>query len=174
MDDEIIGYILAGVIDDLLGAGPHTDNYNRGVKNLKQASAIKEIYYINRAIEEFIEVDDSDRLFLRVASKYMLSLCYCAKNDFDEARDCVRYIKNVNYDFFTRKKDTIEMFRSNCDSLNSWINECEEEYIRSLVPSDPGDSEGSDSSVNWWKVMAIIMIVLFVLIGIAMLIYHLV
>lgn len=167
---------------------PHADNYESGCHYLKQvleenAYAAMDIYQIveyartdfklNSALDQFGKVNEEDKLFLRVAANFSLAACCCLKLDFDKAREYISNVENVEYGFFTRKKDTIESFRKNCPNLRNYVDEFEKKIIE-MAQEAISKASSNDGSVvetevvvkpprSVWKIATIVLSVLIIL-----------
>lgn len=184
MTPEVL--LLQGIANML--NSPHADNYESGCRYLKQvleenAYAAMDIYQIvefarndyqlNSATDQFRMVNEEDKLFLRVAANFSLAACYCLKLDFDKAREYIRNVENVEYGFFTRKKDTIESFRKNCPNLRAYVDEFEKKIIEmaqeAISNASSNDGSVTDAEVvvkpprNSWKIVTIVLSVLIIL-----------
>ena len=133
--------ILGGLLED-----PHSSNFEQGSKhlnnvtnnlgnlsiNLDNLSDIEKFVEFSKneqlifAIYELQKVDETDKLYLRVAANYYLSLCYCLKLNFEQSREYLSKVENVTYSGFTRKVDTIESFRNICPEIRQTIDEHEQ------------------------------------------------
>ncbi len=161
MEEYLIGELVAGIFSGLF-VSTHSENFESGFKHLKRGMAVRNTVEIDNAIYEFIEIDDDDKLYMQVAAKFYLAICYCLKYDFEESKSCISWVENVEYDFFTLKKDTINLLKDNCQSLRQVVNECEEEYIRANTPTVV-ESEDASGNGKGWKILAICLIVVIVI-----------
>lgn len=184
MTPEVL--LLQGIANML--NSPHADNYESGSRYLKQVLeendyAAMDIYQIveyarhdfklNSALDQFGKVNEEDKLFLRVAANFSLAACYCLKLDFDKAREYISNVENVEYGFFTRKKDTIESFRKNCPNLRNSVDEFEKKIIEMAQEAISNASSNNGSVVDAevvvkpprsiWKIATIVLSVLIVL-----------
>lgn len=167
------------IIDGIasLFGNPHAENYQNGCKYLKRALAIENEEDINSAIYEFLEVDNDDKLYLQVAAKFNLAICYCMKCSFARSRACVEEVENTEYDFFTLQKDTIDQLKDGCYNLRKLINETEQEYLRELERAKEEERIRreeeekaqavlpSTTETNIWKVVSIVLMAVLVLGG---------
>lgn len=80
---------------------PHAGNYENGCRLLKRITEVElddrmDIYeiqdfakhneYLKSAISAFKDINEDDKLYLRVAAKFNLAVCYCFRLNFDQAR----------------------------------------------------------------------------------------
>ena len=168
-------------------SNPHADNYEKGSRYLKRVIEVEwnedmDIYEIwefarnneqlKSAIYEFTEIDEDDKLYLRVASKFYLAICYLLKLDFNRARRCISEVESVEYNFFTLKKDTIESFRRTCPSLRTAVDDYEEK-IKILIQNIQEQASGQVEvpSRNWWKITTIVLVLLVIVAIVIVLMY---
>ena len=128
-----------------------------------------------------MEVDNDDKLYLQVAAKFNLAICYCLKCSFDRSRACIKEVENTEYDFFTLQKDTIDQLKGDCYDLRKLVNETEQEYLAELARIQEeerirrekeekamGQTQTvapSAADTNVWKVISIVLMVVLVLAG---------
>ncbi len=167
------------IIDGIasLFGNPHAENYENGCKYLKRALAVENEDDINSAIYEFLEVDNDDKLYLQVAAKFNLAICYCLKCSFDRSRACIKEVENTEYDFFTLQKDTIDQLKGDCYDLRKLVNETEQEYLAELARAKEEERIRreeeekaqavlpSTTETNIWKVVSIVLMAVLVLGG---------
>ena len=150
--------LLATVIGSLLGfvfsESKHKENFDNGYKFLNRACEGGGDEDLNDAIREFRMIDEDDLLYLNVAAQYCLAVCYAKKNEFGKSYQSLDYIKNVQYDFFTRKKDTIEEIRSRSFELRRAVEEAEKAYLEELRKKTESDQR-QNSMDKIWKIVAI-------------------
>lgn len=157
-----------------LFANPHNENFKRGYRHMKRAFEFDEVDLFKSAIDEFLEVDEDDKLYLQVAAKFNLAICHCMLCNFDRSRSYISEVQNTEYSFFTLNKRTIDSFINECPSLRSKVDLREQEYRRYLeslrAERDKVDEIDVVPSRNKWKIAAIVLITLFIILAICFII----
>lgn len=173
-DYDILSTIIGGIVNAVFGNSEHEENFNKGYKLLEQYSATDEEDFLKAAILEFVAVDDDDFLYLQVAAKYCLAICYAKQLKFDKSYNALEFIQRVDYDFFTRKKNTIETIRESSVELKKEIESAERAYNAYLEQLRREEEErllreqaekqrligGNGNNDAFWKIVAIISLVL--------------
>ena len=124
------------------------DDYNSDIFE----EAINELNYINN--------DGNDRLYIVVASYYLKAICYTFLCKFKLAYYYLDELEKVEYDFWTRKKDTINEIKQEGRDFRQVVIEIEEEYNNSI------QNDGPIAPIEHnkiWKTIAIILIVLLII-----------
>ena len=207
LDDFFTSIQTAEFINDLLG-NPHAENFNDGIKYLKVSlentdwaildsddeSNIPRIEryietsshncLIHLAIHEFSQIDESDKLYLRVAANFYSAICYCMKFDFEQARSYIDKVETVTYRGITLNKDVINDFKKDCPEFRQTVTTFElkineikqniENYKRKQIegPRDLPIPESQPSSSKW-KVVSIILIFIVIIMAIVMMFTYL-
>lgn len=173
-------FVIMDGIASLFG-NKHADNYERGCRYLKQAMEFTNNEdELKNAIREFIEVNEEDKLYLQVAAKFNLAICHCMMLDFEKSKSYIWQIENIEYDWFTLKKDTIEDLRNECPNLRASVNELEQSVIKMMADIRNQNGAGNvlieEATVvpsrNKWKIATIVLIVVIILIIIGMIVLH--
>ena len=150
MFDEFFTSIqITQLINDLLG-NPHAENFDKGIKFLKVSlentdwaildsvdeSDIPRIEkfietsshndQILFAIYEFSQIDESDKLYLRVAANFYSAICYCMKFDFKQAKSYIDKVETVTYSGITLKRDFINDCKNECQELRQTVSDYED------------------------------------------------
>ena len=149
MNEILLSFLAEGLFIAFLDSTPHEKNFERGYRLLEVGCETNDEDTINRAADEFLQVDNDDLLYLQVAANYYLAICFAKLNKFAVSYKYIDMVQAVDYDFFTRKKDTIETFRTNSVELRKVVEEAERKYLASLEKKER-------SGGNFWKVVAII------------------
>lgn len=123
---------------------------------------------LKSAIEQLNHIDENqDRLFCVACSFLFRAMCYACLYDFDTAYFYLEKLDKIDYDFFTINKDVINEAQRFGRELRPEVEEQEreyKEYLQSLVNSgDEGDGNSEESSVDYWKVMFVVLLVVVVI-----------
>lgn len=202
LDEFFTSIQSAQLINDLLG-NPHAENFDKGLKYLNETlentdwaildsideSDIPRIEkYIEStsrnekllfAIYEFSQIDESDKLYLRVAANFILVLCYCLKLDFKQARSYIDKVETVTYSGITLKRDFINARKNACPELRQDVSDYEDKiqelkqniknYNSKQIEGTRDDTkQESQPSSNKWKVVSIILIFIVIIMAIVM------
>ena len=149
----------------VLFGNPHGENFDQGYRFMKRAFEFDDVDLFRSAIDQFLEVDETDKLYLQVAAKFNLAICHCMLCNFDRSRSYISDVQNTEYTFFTLKKSVIDSFVRDCPSLRAKVDYREQEYKRYLeslrADDDPAETDVEPSRNNW-KIAAIILTVLLI------------
>ena len=203
MLDEILTSIQsAQLINNLLG-NPHDENFENGLKYLNETLENTDFEVLNSdnendipRIEKYIEstsrnekllfaiyelskIDNSDKLYLRVAANFILALCYCLKQDFEQARSYIDKVEKVTYSGITLKRDFINARKNDCPELRQSVSNFEskindikgniEKYKKKQIEGTrDATTQESQPSSNKWKVVSIILIFIVFIMAIVM------
>ena len=157
-----LSFLIDGLINAAFATNPHAENFERGYRQLEVGCDADDADTIKQAIDELLKVNGDDLLYLQVAANYFLAIGYAKLNKFAVSYRYIDKVSSVDYDFFTRKKDTIETFRTNSVELRKVVEEAEREYLAylerlRLEEERKRKLQSSNSSGgNFWKVVAII------------------
>lgn len=181
MEEFLISLLAEGAINAFMDSNKHADNFERGYKALEVGCEMDDEDEIKRAIKELSEVDDDDLLYLRVAANYFLAIGYAKLHKYSQSYNRLDMVHNVSYDFFTRKKDTIEEIRANSYKLRTVIQEDEKEYLEYLerLRREQEEKErrqrlnNNGDNGNFWKIVAIISLALMAILIAFIIIYML-
>ena len=203
MFDEFFTSIqITQLINDLLG-NPHAENFDKGIKFLKvslentdwaildsvdesdipriekyieTAPHNKQIFF---AIYEFSQIDESDKLYLRVAANFYSAICCFMIFDFEQAISYINKVETVTYSGITLNRDFINDCKNDCPELRQTVYNFEskiqelkqkiKEYKRTQIEGT-GDATKQESqpSSNKWKVVSIILIFIVIIMAIVM------
>lgn len=158
MESMFLSFLIDGLINAAFATNPHAENFERGYRQLEVGCDADDEDTIKQAIDELLKVNDDDLLYLQVAANYFLAIGYAKLNKFAVSYRYIDKVSSVDYDFFTRKKDTIETFRANSAELRKVVEEAEREYLAYLKSLEEERKLHSSNSGggNFWKVVAII------------------
>lgn len=148
MESIFLSFLIDGLINAAFATNPHAENFERGYRQLEVGCDADDEDVVKQAIDELLKVNDADLLYLQVAANYYLAIGYAKLNKFAVSYRYIDKVSSVDYDFFTRKKDTIETFRTNSVELRKVVEEAEREYLKRKSSNSSGG--------NFWKVVTII------------------
>lgn len=135
--------------------GKNAKHLQKGIEYFFKGIDNHNTEFIDKAITEFDQIDENDdRLFVVAASYLYRAICYTYLLKFSLAYHFLDKLEAIDYDFFTRKKDTIEELKSNGRDFRPEIRKMEIAVKDALSESD------SPSEINWKKVSIILLIVL--------------
>ena len=175
MDSMFLSFLIDGLINAAFATNPHAENFERGYRQLEVGCDADDEDAVKQAIDELLKVNDDDLLYLQVAANYFLAIGYAKLNKFAVSYRYIDKVSSVDYDFFTRKKDTIDTFRTNSAELRKVVEEAEREYLAYLerlrLEEERKRQSSNSSSGNFWKVVAIIGLCLMVALIVLLIIF---
>lgn len=172
MNEILLSFLAEGLFIAFLDSNPHEKNFERGYRLLEVGCETNDEDTIKRAADEFLQVDNDDLLYLQVAANYYLAICFAKLNKFAVSYKYIDMVQAVDYDFFTRKKDTIEIIRKSSYELRPLVQEAEKEYLAYLerLRREQARQHNGDDG-NFWKIVTIVGICLFVVLIVLLIIF---
>ena len=154
------GQKLGGLLSDW-AYGKNIGHFKKGQEFLSKGVERHDSAFIKKAVSEFDYInEDDDRLFIVALSYLFLAICYTYLLEFSLAYDYLDQLEAIDYDFFTRKKDTIEEIKTEGRNFRPEVKKLE----RAM---ESGGSGGDDTNAIDWKKVSI---VLFVVLGIGLIV----
>lgn len=154
--EELILMYGTSMLGAIFGESKHEENIREGVELMKRGLEFNDEECYRSAISEFLKVNDDDFLYAHVYANLFMAICYAKLNKYPQSYRCLDYVKAVDYDFFTRKKDTIEELRKAGDELRVEVKEAERQYLEELNRKNNVVQPEKD---NFWKIIAIVSLV---------------
>ena len=172
MDEILLSFLIDGLIHAAFATNPHAENFERGYRQLEVGCDADDEDAIKQAIDELLKVNDKDLLYLQVAANYFLAIGYAKLNKFAVSYRYIDMVQAVDYNFFTRKKDTIEIIRKNSYELRPLVQEAEKEYLAYLerLRREQAGQHNGDGG-NFWKIVTIVGICLLVVLIVLLIIF---
>lgn len=110
---------------------------------------------IEKAVSEFDYIDEEDdRLFVVALSYYLRAICYTYLLKFSLAYHFLDKLKGIDYDYFTRKKDTIEEIKSEGEDFRPQVRKME------MAVQNAISGGKSTSGIDWKRVSIILVVVM--------------
>lgn len=154
----VTGQKVGGLLSEW-GYGKNIQHFQNGVENFSIGVENHDSDFLEKAIAEFDHVNENDdRLFIIAYSYLYRALCYTYLLKFSLAYHYLDKLESVDYDFFTRKKDTIEDTKNDGRSFRKEVVKLEKaynEYLKSLENQED-DEVIPDPNVFWKKAFVIL------------------
>lgn len=161
------GQKLGGLLTDW-AYGKNIGHLQKGQEFLSKGVEKHDSAFIKKAVSEFDFInEDDDRLFVVALSYLFLAICYTYLLDFSLAYHYLDQLEEIDYDFFTRKKDTIEEIKSEGREFRPEVRKME-------MAMEGGESGVDDTNeIDWKKVSIFLFIVLGIGLIVALLLFFL-
>lgn len=151
-----VGGLLAGWAN-----GKNITHFQKGCQYFSEGVDSHDTDLLDKAVSEFDYVDeDEDRLFVVAFSYYLRAICYAYLLKFSLSYRFLNMLEAIEYDFFTRKKDTIEEVKKEGRELKPKVKQLEREYNEYLQSQRHQQSLDAPTTGTAWKTVAIILSVI--------------
>lgn len=152
-----------------LSYGKNIQHLQNAIGHFSKGIEKQDSNFLQKAISEFDFINENDdRLFVVAFSYYCRAVCYTYLLKFSLAYDYLDELEAIEYDFFTRKKDTIEETKNDGRSFRTEVKKLEKaynEYLKSLNRSSRNEEYNNDAPQTFWK-KAFIALSVIIIIGI--------
>ena len=147
------GQKIGGLLSDW-SYGKNIQHLQNGVEHFSNGVEKHDSDFLEKAIFELDHINENDdRLFVLAYSYFYRALCYTYLFKFSLAYHYLDKLESIDYDFFTRKKDTIEETKRDGQSFRNDVVKLEKaynEYLKSL--NSQQDDDNHPRSINLWKI----------------------
>lgn len=147
------GQKIGGLLSDW-SYGKNIQHLQNGVEHFSNGVEKHDSDFLEKAIKELDYVNaNDDRLFVLAFSYFYRALCYTYLFKFSLAYHYLDKLESIDYDYFTRKKDTIEETKKDGRSFRCEVEKLEKEYDKYLKSINNQRYENvSQKSHNFWKI----------------------
>lgn len=147
------GQKIGGLLSDW-SYGKNIQHLQSGVEHFSNGVDKHDSDFLEKAILELDYVNENDdRLFVLAYSYLYRAICYTYLLKFSLAYHYLDKLESIDYDFFTRKKDTIEETKKDGRSFRGEVVKLEKaynEYLKSI--NNQKDKNVSPESYDFWKI----------------------
>lgn len=152
------GWKIGGLFSDL-SYGKNIQHLQNGTEFLSEGIEKQDTKILQKAIYEFDFINENDDRLFAVSFSYLYrAVCYTYLLDFSLAYYYLDKLEAIDYDFMTRKKDSIEETKNDGRSFRNEVEKLERaynEYLKSLN-NQGGDEGNSRPNVLWKKSFVIL------------------
>lgn len=148
------GLKITGLLSDLSN-GKNIQHFNNGVEYSSKGIDNQDLDFLQKAISEFDYINETDdRLFVVAWSYLFRAVCYTCLFKFSLAYYFLDKLEAIDYNFFTRKKDTIEETKKDGRSFRNEVKKLEKAYLASINVNE------QEAKPIWKKVLIISSIII--------------
>lgn len=153
----ITAYTTSQKINRLL-SGNNVQHLLNGIEHFSNGIEKHDSNFLEKAITEFDLVNENeDRLFVLAFSYLYRAYCYTYLLKFSLAYHYLDKIESINYNFFTRKKDTIDEIKRDGKAFRNEVKKLENAYNEYLKSNNEDNDYRIHEAQNLWKKAFIIL-----------------